>query len=451
MTMSKSENNLATIERARRFTAAEKYDIESRYPGVFASAEGSWMRDVEGNRVLDVTAASGSLLLGNTHPKIAAAVAECATHCGATFASTLTPKRIELAERLCERYPAGEKAVFFRTGSDATTAAIRLARAYSGRDIVVTAGYHGWHDWQLKYLTMGFDAATRTVNFGYNETVLRRLLEAHARDIACVIVTPEPAWFDVDYFRRLSELCRRHDVLFILDEVITGLRWGERGLNGTGGVRADVITLSKGLGNGIALAPVLGRREVIDAYDKAQLAGTYTREVTPMAAALAVLDIIADGSIHRHCEAMGLELKKGMTDILRTLGIPAYLSGPGMMFDVVTASEQLSCEIYRAAYDYGAYFEDSGTHMVTAAFGEAEVRHALNAFEQGARRVAASRGDVATGGELPLERRQQFGQDAFCGFIQDTETVLGKCDEIIEAIAKRDRSLAGTGFSPACT
>jgi glutamate-1-semialdehyde 2,1-aminomutase len=88
---------------------------------------------------------------------------------------------------------------------------------------------------------------------------------------------------------------------------------------------------------------------------------------------------------------------------------------------------------------------------VTAAFDNAEVQHALSAFEQGARQVIARRPDVAVGGELPLERRQQFARDAFCGQLQDTETVLSKCDEIIDAIAKRDRSLSGAGFAPACT
>src|SRR3954454_9214738 len=102
--------NLEMIDRARRVTAAEDYDIGTRFPSVFVSAQGSWMTDVEGQRILDVTAASGSLLLGNQHPKVVEAVSRCVREHGAVFASTLTPQRIELAERLCERSPAGEKA-----------------------------------------------------------------------------------------------------------------------------------------------------------------------------------------------------------------------------------------------------------------------------------------------------------------------------------------------------
>jgi glutamate-1-semialdehyde 2,1-aminomutase len=442
-----AQNNLDMIERARRVTAAEDYDIGTRFPSVFVSAQGSWMTDVEGKRVLDVTAASGSLLLGNQHPKVVEAVSRCVSEHGAVFASTLTPQRIELAERLIDRYPAGEKAVFCKTGSEATTTAIRLARAATDRDLILTSGYHGWHDWQLSYLNMGFAPRTRVVNFGYNETALARLLEEFSDDIAGVFVTPEPAWFDEAYYQRLSDLCARHGVLFIIDEVITALRWGPRGLNGTGGVPADMLTVSKGLGNGHAISSVLGKREVIDAYDKAGIAGTYTREVPPMAAALAVLDVIEDGSVHEQCERMGQLLQDGMRQILEDVGIPAYLTGPPMMFDTVVESESLSWDIYRAAYDYGAYFEDSGTHMVTAAYGEAEVQHALNAFEQGARQVKKSM--EISGEPLPEARKLEFALEAFGGSLYDEPAVLERIEETVRKVAERDRT-AGTILDRAC-
>ena len=434
------QGNLEMIDRARRVTAAEDYDIGTRFPSVFVSAKGSWMTDVEGKRILDVTAASGSLLLGNQHPKVVEAVSRCVREHGAVFASTLTPQRIELAERLCERYPAGEKAVFCKTGSEATTAAIRMARAATGRDLILTSGYHGWHDWQLSYLNMGFDASTRIVNFGYNETALARLLEEFADEIAGVFVTPEPAWFDEAYYQRLSELCARYGVPYIIDEVITALRWGARGLNGTGGVRADMLTVSKGLANGHAISAVLGKRELIDAYDRAGVAGTYTREVPPMAAALAVLDVIEDGSVHEQCERMGTLLRDGVREVLADAGVPAHVAGPPMMFDTVVESESLSWDIYRAAYDYGAYFEDSGTHMVTAAYGEAEVRHALDALAQGAAQVKRSR--AIRGEALPEARKLQFALEAFGGSLHDEPAVLERIDDTVRRVAQRDRSLA---------
>ena len=439
--------NQATIDRARRVTAAEGYDIGTRFPSVFTRATGSWMEDVEGRRILDVTAASGALLLGNRHPRVVERITECIAEHGTVFASTISLPRIELAERLVERYPAAEKVVFSKTGSEATTAATRLARAASGRDIIVTSGYHGWHDWQLSFLSIGYDPGTRVACFGYNRTALTRFLEEFADQIAAVIVTPEPAWFDVEYYRSLSEECARRGVIYIIDEVITAFRWGARGLNGTGGVPADVITMSKGLGNGHSISAVLGRRDIIDAYDKAGVAGTYTREVPPMAAALGVLDVIEDGSAHERAHRMGTLLQDGMREILTGLGIPAYVGGPPMMFDVVVPSEQLSWDIYRAAYDHGAYFEDSGTHMVTTAFQEADVDFALTAFEKGAREVADRTSfDSDT---LTPERMDQFGAEAFGGARHDTEQVLARIAETVEAIGNRDRSLART-LDPSC-
>jgi glutamate-1-semialdehyde aminotransferase len=442
-----SQSNLEAIERARRVTAAEDYDIGMRFPSVFASGQGAWMVDVEGNRILDVTAASGSLLLGNQHPEVVAAVTDCLRYNGVVFASTLTPQRIELAERLCERYPAGEKAVFCKTGSEGTTTAIRLARAATGRDLILTSGYHGWHDWQLACPEMGFDPQTRVVNFGYNETALARLLDEFAGQVAGVIVTPEPGWFDADYFRRLSALCARHGVLFILDEVITGLRWGARGLNGTGGVAADLIVVSKGLTNGHAMSSVLGRRDVIDAYDQAGIAGTYTREVVPMAAALAVLDLIEDGAVHEHCEQVGQQLKDGMREVLAAAGVPAHVTGPGMMFDIVVESDELSREIYRAAYEHGAYFDEDGTHMVTAAFGDPEISHALAAFEKGVRRVADSR--EIESGELPEARRRQFALEAFGGAMTDDPDVIEQIEETVRQVGEGRPAAIGQ-IGPAC-
>lgn len=433
------------IERARRVTAAERFDIGTRFGSVFHSADGSWMYDLEGRRVLDVTAASGALLLGNRHPAVVEAVVRSVRDHGAVFASTITPHRLELAERLCERYPAGEKAVFCKSGSEATTAAIQIARAATGRDLILTAGYHGWFEWQRPYRNLGYDPRTRVANFGYNETALRRYLDEFGADVAAVIVTPEPAWFDVAYHQRLSDLCARRGVLFVIDEVITALRWGPRGLNGSGGVRADLVTVSKGLANGHGIASLLGSRDVMDHYDAAGIAGTYNREITPMFAALAVLDEIADGTVHEHCERMGRSLKDGMREVLRSVGIPAHVTGPNMMFDVVTASEQLSWDIYQAAYEHGVWFEDSGTQMVTAAWGQAEVDHALEAFEKGARRVAAST-DLEPG-ELPDELRLRFALDAFGGSLHDTEPVLARIEETVELMARRDPG-PGTSATP---
>jgi glutamate-1-semialdehyde 2,1-aminomutase len=431
-----SETNAELIERGRRVTASEVYDIGTRFPAVIDHAEGSWMTDVEGNRILDVTAAGGALLLGNCHPAVTEAITRCIASHGTLFASTLSRPRLELSERLIGRYPACEKVVFAKSGSEATTAAIRLARQATGRDLVLTAGYHGWHDWQRPYQATDLVEGQRVIGFGFNLDVLARLLDRLGDRIAGVIVTPEPAWFDADFYRQVGEACRAVGGLFVLDEVLTGFRYGPHGVNGSGDVPADLVTISKGLANGHALAAVMGRQDVIDTYDAADVSGTYTREVPPMAAAVATLDAIADGTVHQRCEAMGGRLRDGMRAILDDVGIPAHVTGPAMMFDVVMPSEQLSWAVYRAAFDHGAWFEDSGTQMVTAAYGDAEVDAALEAFEKGCRQVAAEGEAGNDRRPLTAAERERFAADAFGGLFVTAEEARSRADIIVDKVER---------------
>ena len=159
-----------------------------------------------------------------------------------------------------------------------------------------------------------------------------------------------------------------------------------------------------------------------------------------MAAALAVLDIIEDGSVHEHCEKMGRLLMDGMREVLATAGVPAYVGGPPMMFDVVVASEALSWEIYRAAYDHGAYFEDSGTQMITASFGEAEVEHALTAFEKGVRKIVAT----CDPGEVGEDRKRQFAAEAFGGVLREDDEVMQRIEQTARRIRERDTDIVAS-------
>jgi glutamate-1-semialdehyde 2,1-aminomutase len=261
--------------------------------------EGAWLFDVDGYRTLDLTAADASVILGYRHPGVVEAVVRQVRDFGTGFATTLSVPRIELAERLCDRYPCAEKVVFHKTGSEATTMAIRLARAATGRELILSCGYHGWHDWQLASEPFGFTPATGVVGFGYNETALDMMLDAFGDQVAGVIISPELLYFDLDYYRRMAATCAHHDVAFIMDEVYTGFRAGPRGTHGHD-VPADIIVLSKGLANGHPQAAVLGRRDLIDAYDTAGIQGTYTREIPSMAAALATLDALDEPGAYDH-------------------------------------------------------------------------------------------------------------------------------------------------------
>ncbi|SCE97152.1 hypothetical protein GA0070618_2311 [Micromonospora echinospora] len=430
------------IERARRTTAAEEYDISGRYPSVIAHAEGAWMTDLSGNRYVDLTGADAAVILGYRHPAVNEAITRQIRDYGTTFASTLSVPRVELAERMCERYECAEKVVFHKTGTEGTAMAVRLARAATGRELVLSSGYHGWHEWQMAGEEFGYQQSTGVVGFGYNEKALAKMLEAFGEQVAGVIVSPEVLYFDLDHYRRMSALCARYDVPFMLDEVYTGFRAGPKGVHGLG-VPADVVVLGKGLANGHSLAAVMGRRDIIDAYDVSGIQGTYTREVPPMAAALAVFEVLDTPGVYEHAERMGRRLADGMREILTGEGIPNWVGGPALMFDVVLPNDDLGWEIYKTAHDFGVYFEDSGTQLVTAAFDEAAVDHALSGFRKATRQVVADRPDIAptSGGELTEERKLDFAEEAFGGLLRDDERTNALIDETIEKVVNRDRSI----------
>jgi glutamate-1-semialdehyde aminotransferase len=435
--------NQGLIERARRSTAATQFDIESRFQSVFDRGEGAWLYDVEGNRVLDVTAGDWTLVMGHRHPAVTAAFVDEASQHGNIFASTLTRPRIELAETLIERYPCAERVVFGTTGSEANEMAVRLARAATGRDLILSSGYHGWHEWQLASETLNYNPSTAVVGFGYNIEILERMLDEFSEDVAAVLVTPEILYFGIEWHRRMSALCRERGVLFMLDEVSTGFRYGPLGVHGTGEVPADVVVISKGLANGHPVSAVMGREDVIDAYDAARLEGTYPRSTPPMAAALASLELYADGSVHEHCNRIGTMLMTGMREILSSAGVPAWVEGPPMCFDVILESQELGYRIYETAHDFGAYFEPSGTQLVTAAWDEGAVDHALAAFAEGVRRVAEP---LAFGSsELPEERKLDAAEELCGAVVRDDESTRALVDETIERVLDRDRALASGG------
>ncbi|SCL15253.1 aminotransferase class III-fold pyridoxal phosphate-dependent enzyme [Micromonospora inyonensis] len=434
--------NRGLIERARRATAAEKYDVQTRFSSMIQSGEGAWITDVEGNRMVDLTASSGTIILGHRHPAVVEAIIRQIRDYGTAFASTLSVPRVELAERLCERYACAEKVVFHRTGTEGTAMAVRMARAATGRELILSCGYHGWHEWQLASETFGYQQTSGVVGFGYNEKALEKMLEAFGDEVAGVLVSPELLYFDLDFYRRMAATCARYDVPFMLDEVYTGLRAGPKGVHGLD-VPADLVVMSKGLANGHALAAIMGRRDLIDAYDVAGIQGTYTREVPPMAAALAVLDVLDTPGVYEHAERMGRLLADGMGEILTAEGIANRVGGPALMFDVVLPNDDLGWEIYQAAHEYGVYFEDSGTQLVTTAFDEAAVDHVLTAFRKATRQVIADRPDIAptSGGEITQERWLDFAEWAFGGLLRDDERTNAMIDETIEKVVNRDRSI----------
>ncbi|MGH8562644.1 MAG: aminotransferase class III-fold pyridoxal phosphate-dependent enzyme [Gammaproteobacteria bacterium] len=238
-------------------------------PKYLARGSGARVWDVDGNEFLDFNMGIGPIILGYCHPVVDEAIRRQLED-AITF-SLMHPLEVELAELLREVVPHAESVRFSKTGCDATSAAVRLARAYTGRERVLCCGYHGWHDWYIAVTdrAAGIPAATAelTATFRYND--IDSVLSALDTDTACVIL--EPFTFEREqngFLAELRRLCDRDGALLIFDEMWTGFRSALGGAQAFLGVRSDLSLFSKAMANGMPISAVTGRRDVMSLLEK---------------------------------------------------------------------------------------------------------------------------------------------------------------------------------------
>jgi glutamate-1-semialdehyde aminotransferase len=271
---------------------------------------------------------------------------------------------VEFAESLVARFAGADMAAFFKTGSEATTAALRIARAATGRQRVVRCGYHGWHDWCLpveRFVPGGLAEQVLELDARTPES-LDGLLGGRGSEVAAVIVAPEmilPTRASV--FHELLATTRRHGAVFILDEIKTGLRIKPGSFQQHVGIVPDLTTLSKALGNGWPIAAVVGKREIMQAGAGLHLSATYHGETASMAAALATLDFVDHHPVAEHVWDLGQRLIDGLNESAARHRVPAVAFGeplPPMPFlkfcakDSV-ANERLKSTFYRETLAHG--------------------------------------------------------------------------------------------------
>lgn len=366
------------LDRARRFTASETWDLDRRFPLVLDRASGAQVWDTAGRRYVDFTSCSGAAPLGAGHRPVTDRVVSELSRSGGILPGPLSALRVELAERIAAYFPVAERSVFFRTGSCATTAAVRLARVHTGADTVLTSGYHGWHDWHLQDRTpMGLPGRDpQSVDFRYDLELLDELAAA-CGPIAAVIVTPEVNFFPEEYARTLEAAVRRHGALLIMDEVMTGFRYAARGYHTAAGLSPDLITLSKGLANGTALSAVAGRAAVLNASEHTYLGNTYQREVTPFAAALATLDALADGTALARMRTVGDRLIRGLNAVFARHSTAAWAFAHPSMFDVLFEDPALGHAFFQQMWGRGFLMQYGGRFMPSAATADEDVDAAV--------------------------------------------------------------------------
>ena len=338
----------------------------------FARGQGSRIWDVDGHEYIDYHAAFAPHLLGHNDPEVNAAVTRAIAEGWSLMGSGTTPWEVRLAELLQEAVPGLERIQLTGSGSEATAHAIRLSRAWTGREDVVLmlGGYNGWHNDVARTVMPSIDQvgprvspgeyAFLPMSAGIPESVGRRVHVVNFNDpdsveyvlrrhpVACVLTEPVLQNIGVvpprpGYLQALRRLCDRHGALLVFDEVKTGFRAARGGYQSIAGVVPDLSVFGKAVANGYPLGVVGGRADVMglfDARDPARrvlIAGTYNGHPMAVAAALATLERLRDGTVHRVLERLGARLQSGLEAIFRERGWTAVVSRIGSAFCVYFA------------------------------------------------------------------------------------------------------------------
>lgn len=321
MRFSESEAWWARAQRViplgtQTFSKSPTQYVQGATPIYLRRGFGSHVWDVDGNEFIDFPMALGPVILGYADLRVNRAVAAQLAD-GITF-TLMHPLEVEVSERIVAMCPGVEAVRFGKSGSDALTAAIRAARALTGRDQVLVSGYHGWHDWFIGTTSRNAGvpevvaSLTRTFPFGD----LERLEDALAVGrVAAVVVEPSGAETPADgYLQAVVDLCRRAGARSIFDEVITGFRIAPGGAREKYGVLPDFSCYGKALGNGMPISVVAGQWEVMRVFEDIFFSGTHGGEALSLAAAKVVLETLGDGTVLRAIGSLGARLKQGMTD-----------------------------------------------------------------------------------------------------------------------------------------
>ncbi len=349
---------------------------------------GARVWDVDGNEYLDYNMAIGPLILGYCHPEVDAAIRRQLAD-GISF-SLMHPLEVELAELMRECIPNAESVRFSKTGADVTSAAVRLARAYTKRERVLCCGYHGWHDWYIAVTdrNAGVPAACAelTSTFEYNE--LESVARGLDKDTACVIL--EPCVFEPpreDFLGELRRLCDRNGTLLVFDEMWTGFRCAVGGAQEFLGVRADLSLYSKAMANGMPISAITGRREVMSLFEQEVFFfTTFGGEALSLAAALACIRVIREQGVIAHIARLGQRLLAGLRRLIADLGMD-YVSIAGYPFRNLVnfapaAGEPLEMKtlVQQELLRRGILW--SGIHNLCLAHTEADVDYTLAAYAE---------------------------------------------------------------------
>ncbi len=355
-------------------------------------AKGSKIWDIDGNEYIDFVNALACITIGYCDVDIDKAVKQQMEN-GVTFS---LPHRLEaeVAELIIDLIPSAEMVRFGKNGTDATSAAIRLSRAYTGKEHVLVCGYHGWQDWYIGSTSrdLGVPKTVKqlTHSFQYNDLAsLETLFNEYQNNVAAVILEPmNLEWPKEHFLENAKELTHKNEAIFIFDETITGCRFANGGAQELFNVIPDLTTLGKGLGNGYPLSVITGKKEIMKKMEDIFFSGTFGGETLSLAAAKVVLNKIMTQPVIKKIHDIGKIVQDGVSELLVKHDINTFMSIHGhpswSIFSITDIKEYSSWEI--KTYFLQEIFKRGiftiGSHNISYAHTEHDTEVLLNVYDE---------------------------------------------------------------------
>jgi glutamate-1-semialdehyde 2,1-aminomutase len=354
--------------------------------------KGSRIWDVDGNEYIDFVSGLCSINLGYGDPDVDAAVRSQLDN-GVIF-SISHALEYEVAEQIIDMVPCAEKVRFGKNGSDATAGAIRVARAFTGRDRVAVCGYHGWQDWFIGSTSRnaGVPQCVRdlTHTFSYNDIAsLERLLTKWPGEFAAVIIEPMNVAEPIPGFLSdVKSLSSRYGALLVFDETITGFRFSSGGAQSLFGVVPDLATFGKGMANGYPVSAIAGRADVMSLMEEVFFSFTFGGEALSLAASLATMRKVKSENVTDALFRQGNKVTRGIESLLQkhgledTIGVAGHPSWSFVLFRDFASFKSLEIKTLYLQEMFQRGILTLGTHNMSYAHSDRDIATLLNAYDE---------------------------------------------------------------------
>lgn len=402
------EKSLALYEEAKKLSPGgllgirRPYNfIDGEYPVFIDRGYDGHIVDVDGNDYIDMLCAYGPIILGYNEAEINDAVK---VQMDKGFCFTMVQEvQNELEKKLIDLIPCAEKVVLAKTGSDVTTMAVRIARGYTDKNLVLRCGYHGWHDWCVEgHGGVPQKTLDMTKEFEYGDLEgLEALLKANDGDVACIIVTPvgHPLAKPVveppkGYLEGVRALADKYNVVLVFDEIRTGFRVSMGGAQERYGVTPDLAVFGKAMANGYPISACVGKAEIMDVLEsKVFVSSTFFPNSLEMVAALKCIEILERENVIDEIYRKGERFLSECTRLIEKYDVPATVSGippmPFITFDKADSYKERRVRFYTETIRRGLFIQPFHHGYIAHRHSDADIDAALKAIEEALQVISA--------------------------------------------------------------